>query len=212
MLSRKLANSLNQKEDIKMKKILAVLLVAGMFLVATAAMAIPINGTLGFNGTTKFTPGGSTLLSATGLTDMHATVSAEGSDGIYENIPDLTNVTFTNFTFTSSTPVDSLWTVTFAGITYSFDLLEIVATRETLSQNQTSLDLVGSGILKATGYDDTAGIWTFSSVANNERTTGRFNFSANSDPPPPVPEPGTIFLLGSGLLGLGFYGRRRKKC
>jgi hypothetical protein len=34
--------------------------------------------------------------------------------------------------------------------------------------------------------------------------------SGESTTPSPVPEPGTILLLGAGLAGLGFWGRRRK--
>jgi len=34
---------------------------------------------------------------------------------------------------------------------------------------------------------------------------------ANCGPPPGVPEPGTLWLLGAGLLGLGAFGRLRRQ-
>ena len=37
------------------------------------------------------------------------------------------------------------------------------------------------------------------------------NFGEIDEEPAPIPEPSTILLLGSGLLGLFWYGRKRKK-
>lgn len=33
----------------------------------------------------------------------------------------------------------------------------------------------------------------------------------SADPPSPVPEPGTLMLMGAGFLGLAIYGKRRKQ-
>jgi hypothetical protein len=52
---------------------------------------------------------------------------------------------------------------------------------------------------------------------SNVGVDGLFQWNVRNglvEPPPtvnPVPEPSTILLLGSGLLGLGWYGRKRKK-
>lgn len=41
--------------------------------------------------------------------------------------------------------------------------------------------------------------------------TGAFAPFDPENPPDPIPEPGTLLLLGGGLMGLGFYMRRRKQ-
>lgn len=89
------------------------------------------------------------------------------------------------------------------GVTYTDpDYLELaVDVTPVLSQNFRAefvygpeYVLKGSRIIELDGYD------TFL-----DGTTGE-------DPgPDPVPEPSTILLLGSGLLGLSWYGRKRKK-
>ena len=37
----------------------------------------------------------------------------------------------------------------------------------------------------------------------------QLNFFSDLEPEPVIPEPGTLLLLGSGLLGLGIFGRRK---
>lgn len=53
------------------------------------------------------------------------------------------------------------------------------------------------------------GLWSMNGVAAGEYPDGGFGFTGFSSTV--IPEPGTVILLGFGLLGTGFFARRRKK-
>jgi len=69
------------------------------------------------------------------------------------------------------------------------------------------------------GYVDTSAISEYSGLFNlslqatgNQTAYTRVAFDdASVEACAPVPEPSTILLLGSGLVGLAWYGRKRKK-
>ncbi|MEM7081372.1 MAG: PEP-CTERM sorting domain-containing protein [Pseudomonadota bacterium] len=160
------------------------------------AMAGFIEGGIGFGG--LFTPtGGTGLGDATGISFGFSTVTTATGDfapaaGEFASFNDL------DFN-PANTPITPLWSVTAGGINYAFDLLDISLD----FQDADEINLSGTGILSATGFDDTAGTWTFS----GQNGSVFFTFSSITIAES-VSEPSTLLLLGLGLVGVAAVRRR----
>ena len=116
------------------------------------------------------------------------------------------SVVWTAFSWPSVVTVSPLWTFVSGGNTFSFDLTAV----SVVTQNNTFLNLLGFGVLKETGFDNTSGSWSFTISNPSGGPHANFAFTFANSQTATVPDGGmTVILLGATLSGLALLRSRK---
>ena len=119
--------------------------------------------------------------------------------GSFISVPNGQSVTFSQpWIFNPSNPMTPLWTIVGFG-NFTFNLTSSV----TKLQDNDFLLIEGTGTLTGDDFDDTPGIWFF--TTQGPATESKFSWSSSTTA---VPEGSTAALLAGAMLTISFLRRR----
>jgi hypothetical protein len=196
-----------------MKKNLLGILAVTIFVNFNAAVwATPITGSISFiGGATVDTGNLGTATAFTGFSGLSVLGVPGAETGSYAGLTSAGNaggtLAFSTFGFggnvLSPSPT-SLWTLTYLGVTYSFQATSVVIGT---GQSSNFLNLSGMGVAHIDGFTDTTGSWSITDTSASG-TGPIFTFGASSTA---LPDGGTtILLLGFAVSGLILFHKKLK--